>query len=68
MLAIGNDELEKKPNLGDFILCKKCGQRHIVEYGDKVNADGSKEKCKIIAFVKCGENIQLVGINGKDIR
>ena len=68
MFAIGNDELEKAPRLGDFILCKQCGERHKVEYGDKVLEDGTKEPSKSLAFYECGKKLYLAGINGKDIR
>ena len=68
MLAVGNDELDALPNLGDFILCQNCGERHRVEYGDEVQEDGSKIKSNLLAFYKCGGKTYLVGIRGKDIR
>lgn len=68
MFAIGADELKEKQDLGDFILCKHCGQRHIIEYGHTVKEDGTKVPTKLLAFYKCGENTYLAGINGKDIR
>ena len=68
MLAIGNDEIEKAPKLGNFILCSICGKRHKVEYGEEVLPDGTKKPSKLLAFYKCGEKNYLAGINGKDIR
>lgn len=64
---MGNDEIKKAPQLGDFILCKMCGQRHKIEYGKKVLPDGSKIPSKLLAFYKCGDNSYLGGINGKDV-
>jgi len=68
MLAIGNDEIEKAPPLGDFILCTVCGKRHRIEFGDEVLKDGTKKQSKLLAFYKCGGKSYLAGINGKDIR
>ncbi len=67
MFAIGNDELEKADNLGDFILCDKCGERHLIDYGEEVMKDGTKKKTKLLAFYKCGDKVYLAGINGKKI-
>ena len=68
MFAIGNDELEKNPMLGDFILCDKCGERHKIEYGETILSDGTREPSKFLAFYTCGEKTYLAGIRGKDIR
>jgi len=68
MLIMGNDEIEKSPSLGDFILCHMCGKRHKIEYGDEVLSDGTKKPSKHLAFYKCGNKDYLAGINGKDIR
>ena len=67
MFAIGNEELEQKEPLGDFILCDKCGERHIVEYGNKVEADGSLTQSKMLSFYKCNDKLYLAGINGKRV-
>lgn len=67
MLVIGNDELDKADLLGDFILCNKCGERHIIKYGDEVLSDGTLKPSKLLAFYKCGETLYLAGINGKSI-
>ena len=67
MFAIGNDELEELDDLGDFILCDKCGERHLIDYGKEVMKDGSKKKTKFLAFYKCGGKAYLAGINGKRI-
>lgn len=67
MLAVGNDELDKAPPIGDFILCISCGRRHIIKYGNKVLPDGTLEPSKTLAFYKCGESLYLAGIDGKRI-
>ena len=68
MLTIGNNELDALPQLGNFILCKHCGNRHKIEYGKKIQKDGSKTKSDLLAFYKCKNKTYLAGINGKDIR
>ena len=68
MFAIGNDEIEAAPKLGDFILCSMCGERHKIKYGKTILPDGTKKPSKLLAFYKCGKNNYLAGINGKDIR
>jgi len=68
MLTIGNDELEKKKNIGDFILCKTCGKRHIVKYGNEILEDGTKKPSKSIGFYTCQGKEYLASIAGKDIR
>lgn len=67
-LAIGNDEIEKAPQLGDFILCCSCGKRHRISYGDEILADGTKKPSTLLAFYKCKGKLYLAGINGKGIR
>jgi len=61
------DELADLPKLGDKILCSRCGRMHKVRYGKKVLEDGRKVESKTIAFVKCGGELYLVGVKGKDI-
>ena len=68
MFAIGNDEIDAAKPLGDFILCKQCGERHRVQYGERVLANGTRVPSKSLAFYKCGGKNYLVGIKGKDIR
>jgi hypothetical protein len=48
---------------------KFSGKYHDVEYGDVVKEDGSREKSKLLAFIKCPQNnnCYLVGIEGKEI-
>ncbi len=67
MFAIGNNELDEKEPLGDFILCDKCGERHIITYGDEVMPDGTKKPSKLLAFYDCGGKSYLAGINGRRI-
>jgi hypothetical protein len=50
MFAIGDDELDKKPDLGKTILCK-CGKRHRVQYGEEVLADGTKNQASYWHFI-----------------
>lgn len=65
-IAIGNEEITE--SLGDFILCDKCGQRHIIEYGDEILEDGTRIPSKLLAFYDCGGKSYLAGINGRDVR
>ena len=65
-LAVGNDELGGE--LGKTVKCWICGKRHRVSYGEKVNADGSKEPSKTLAFFKCRGKTYLCGIDGKEWR
>lgn len=69
MFTIGNDELKKAQPLGDTVKCKVCGELHNVDYGDIIKKDGSREKSKLLAFIKCHVNDEcyLVGIEGKEI-
>ena len=67
-VAFGNDELDAAPTLGDTIICDMCGKEHKIEYGKKVNEDGTKSPSKLLAYFKCGDKSYLAGINGKDIR
>ena len=67
MLIIGKDELDKAEPLGDFILCNKCGNRHIIKYGDEVLPDGTLKPSKSLAFYKCNGKTYLAGIDGKRI-
>jgi len=67
MFTIGNDELDKAEPLGDFILCNKCGNRHIIKYGDKVLPDDTLKPSKSLAFYNCGEKLYLAGIDGKRV-
>ena len=46
MFAIGNDEIDAAKPLGDFILCKQCGERHRVQYGERVLANGTRVPSK----------------------
>ncbi len=64
VFTISDAELEKKPNLEDFIKCLRCEEIHEVEYAEHVLGD---DKGKL-AFYHCGEEEYLVGVAGKDIR
>jgi len=67
MFAIGNEELECRPDIGKTILCPHCGKRHKVRYGDEIMKDGTKKPSDLLSFYKCGENIYLGAIKGKSI-
>uniref|UniRef100_A0A6H1ZCW3 Uncharacterized protein n=1 Tax=viral metagenome TaxID=1070528 RepID=A0A6H1ZCW3_9ZZZZ len=66
--AIGNKELGKKKNIGDFILCKSCNKRHRIKYGDKILENGTKKPSKLLGFYTCQGKNYLASIAGKDIR
>lgn len=68
MLAIGNDELDEAPPIGNFILCHACGKRHRVHYSNEILNDGSKVPSKLLGYYKCQGKSWLTAINGKDIR
>ena len=68
MIAVGNEELNAAPELGETIRCLICGEIHEVEYGSLVQPDGTKAPTKMLAFFSCGGKSYLCGIDGKDIR
>jgi hypothetical protein len=68
MFAIGNEEMEEAKKIGDFILCKLCGERHRIEYGEKILKDGTKKPSKLLGFYSCQGKKYLASIAGKDIR
>ncbi len=65
MLAFGPEELEDKENLGDFILCPKCGKRHVVKHADEILSNGSKVSSKLLSFYKCNGVVYVAGAMGK---
>jgi len=67
MIDIGNNELENLPKLGKNIICPHCGKIHKIEYGKRILDSGEKVEDRTVAFVKCGEDEYLVGIDGFDI-
>jgi hypothetical protein len=67
MFAIGNEQLDSAVDIGASIMCDKCGKRHKVKYGDEVMEDGTKKKCTLLSFYKCGGKTYLAGIRGKRI-
>jgi hypothetical protein len=75
MLAVGNGELDNNPNVPEIYQCPRCNQQHKVEYGNKIEKDGSKTPSKTLAYVKCRgktlfskEKTYLVGLHGKLLR
>lgn len=68
MFAIGNDELKSKDNICKTVTCNICGKEHDVQYGKVKNEQGEWVESKMLAFINCGEESYLVGVNGKDIR
>jgi len=68
MFVIGNEELDILPPLEDVVVCDICGGTHPVQYGEEVLEDGTKIPSKNLAYIKCAEQLYLVGIDGKDIR
>jgi hypothetical protein len=53
-------------DVGDTIICEKCGGQHRVEPSTDINGEETEE----MVFVQCPEKqtCTLVGIKGKDIR
>ena len=68
MFSISNKEIDDCPKLGKTVLCRMCGKRHRISYGESVLDDGSKVPSNMFAFYKCNGQEYLAGINGKDIR
>ena len=68
-VAFGKDELDRKEELGDSVVCPNCGKSHQVEYGNRILDDGTKVPCKMLAFISCPENEKsyLVGLIGKKL-
>jgi len=67
MFAIRNDELESCEPIGDSIVCAKCNEEHLIEYGETVLPDGTKKPSRMLAFYKCGDITYLAGLKGKKI-
>lgn len=66
-IASGNDELSDKEDIGDTVVCVRCGELHRVKYGVEISDDTTKTPSKLLAFVDCGGSTYLVGVNGKRI-
>lgn len=67
MFSIGNDELKKKPPIGDTINCPNCGQIHTIKYGHRILTDGTTEPDTLLTFYTCKKKTYLAGIAGKQI-
>lgn len=67
MFTIGNDELKEKQDLGETIICPRCGEIHEVEFGEEVLKDGTRVPSDSLAFYKCGKKCYLCGVDGKSI-
>lgn len=65
MFTIGQDELDKAPDLGDTVLCPKCGKHHKVRWGKVVHSDGTQNPSRMLACYNCRGKSYLCGINGK---
>jgi hypothetical protein len=68
MFAIGNNELAKLPILGKAVTCWICGQKHDVEYGEKIAEDGTRQPDDVVAFFKCGDGRYVCGIKGRQLK
>lgn len=67
MLAISNEELRKLKDLppaGELIACPNCGQDHPLVHG----VDQHGNPTDTLAFVTCGTQIYLVGVEGKKLQ
>lgn len=65
MLAFGNGELKDRPNIkkGMQVICPNCGELHTVVLGK----DDKGRETNLLMFIKCGEDVYLVGAHGKYI-
>lgn len=68
MFSIGNKELKDMKEIGEFILCDNCGERHRIKYGEEILKDGTKKPSKLLGFYSCHGKEYLASIAGKDIR
>jgi hypothetical protein len=72
MFTIDNPTLTKAPLLTNSPLltgeapCPKCGKMHEIRYG-KQKINGEWKEGYTLAFVKCGDNTYLVGVNNRYI-
>lgn len=64
-IAIGANELDNQPDIPKEYDCPRCGNIHPVEYGDRVEKDGTKVPDTMLAFVQCHKKTYLIGMNGK---
>jgi transposase-like protein len=67
-IAVGHGELDSNPDVGKVYDCPSCGKQHPVEYGERVEKDGTKTPDPMLAFVKCKKKAYLIGINGKMLK
>ena len=70
MFAIGNDELERLPPLGEEVWCTRCGCNHPVEYGKSKQPDGTMAEDRSLGFYRCtgSGKLYLAGVNGKALK
>ena len=66
-VAVGSDELDDAPNVGETVKCWMCGADHPVEYGHEKHGD-TLIPSNMLAFFKCGGTPYLCGIGGKEWR
>jgi len=64
-VAFGNDELGD--DIKETIKCPGCKKKHKVKYGERVLEDGKRVPDKMLAFVNCGEQSFLVGLDGREV-
>jgi hypothetical protein len=65
--AFGREAYNNAAPLEDEIECPRCGALHDVQYGDRINKDGTRSRSRALAFVRCDGKSYLVGILGKRI-
>lgn len=67
MLAVGNEELEKRPivHAGDLIYCSKCNRRHRLKGGFKVEEDGTETPSELLLCYRCGKKLFLGALDNK---
>ncbi|TXH41514.1 MAG: hypothetical protein E6Q97_37575 [Desulfurellales bacterium] len=58
-LAVSGDMLGPQINDGDYTICARCGSRHPVQ----LKGNGALS----VAYIKCGDDVFLVGIQGRYI-
>ena len=68
-----SDKIDSLPELGDFILCKECGQRHEVfdltsVFEGKIWVEGIEVPPNTVFVYYCDGDLYAAGVDGKDIR
>ena len=71
-IAVGEEELGRP--LGKTIKCSRCGKRHLVKNADSartwspITNEWTDGNTGMLQFYKCGDDLFLAGILGREIK